>query len=145
MKLHTVHGLCRVSMTLLLISSFGCGKSGDGPQVAAVKGLVTRNGKPVADLFLNFKPTSGRPSWAVTDANGRYELTFDATQKGALIGTHKVWVTQPISGAEGMGPEDQPKTSPELPAILQKYGREEISPLTIEVKAGSAPIDLKLD
>ena len=144
MEQHIARGFCVVVCLQLLMTVIGCGK-GDGPQVVPVKGTVTRNGKPVADLFVNFKPASGRPSWAVTDANGRYELTFDAAQKGASVGLHTVWVTQPISGAEGMGPENQPKTSPELPAILKVYGREGITPLKIEVKTGSSEIDLKLD
>ena len=145
MKLHITHALNVVLNTVLLIGVVGCGKSGDGTQVVPVTGTVTRDGKPVADLFLNFKPAIGRPSWGVSDANGRYELTFDAAQKGAAVGNHTVWVTQPISGAEGMGPEDQPKTSPELPAILKKYGSEAITPLKVEVKAGGSAIDLKLD
>jgi len=144
MKQHIARSLRVMLSSLLLVSMNGCSRS-DGPQVVPVKGFVTRNGKPVADVLLNFKPATGRPSWAATDANGEYELTFDSTQKGAIVGTHTVWVTRPISGAEGMGPEDQPKTSPDLPEILRKYGREEVTPLKIEVNAGNTVIDLKLD
>ena len=144
MKQHLAHRSRGFVSTLLLIAVVGCSNSG-GDQVVPVTGTVTRNGKPVPDVLLNFKPAAGRPSWALTDANGRFELTFDAAQKGAVIGHHTVWVTAPISGAEGMGPEDQPKVSPELPAILKKYGREEISPLKVEVKAGNPVIDFKLD
>ena len=132
--------------TAVIVSAVaaGCGKS-DGPQVIPVTGTVTRNGKPVANAFLNFKPVQGRPSWAITDARGKYALEYDATTKGAVIGKHTVWVTQPISAAEGMGPEDQPKISADLSSILEKYGKEDSTPLKVEVKVDRPVIDLQLD
>jgi hypothetical protein len=122
----------------------GCGTA-SGPLVVPVSGTVTRTGKPVPNLFLNFMPVLGRPSWAITDANGRYALEYDDTRKGATVGSHTVWVSSAPSGSEGMGPEDQPQASPELPEILKKYGTREATPLKVEIKSDTRVLDLQLD
>lgn len=129
---------------ILIAAGVGCGK-GDGPGIVPVTGTITRNGKPIANLFLNFVPAQGRPSWAITDANGKYTLEYDDTKKGAVVGQHTVWVASPPSGSEGMGPEDQPKSSPDLPEILTKYGNQKDTPLKVEIKADSRVVNLQLD
>src|SRR5437588_12261353 len=68
----------------------GCGPS--GPQIMRVSGTVTRGGKPVEKLVVNFWPDHGRPSWGLTDREGRYTLHYDRDRDGAVPGLHKVWV-----------------------------------------------------
>jgi hypothetical protein len=136
--------LFSLAAMVLLVTGEGCGKS-DGPEIVPVAGTITRNGKPIPNLFLNFVPVQGRPSWAITDANGQYKLEYDDKQKGAVVGQHAVWVASPPTGSEGMGPEDQPKSSPDLPEILKKYGNQKDTPLKVEVKAANRVLDLQLD
>lgn len=136
---------CLVILAILVPLS-GCSGKGDGPRVVRVNGTVTHQGKPIANLLVTFMPTQGRPSNATTDANGHYELNYTDAEKGALVGHHTVWVTVPLSGAEGMGPQFEPKLAPEVPAILKKYGTPELTPFKdIEVKEDNQVVDLKLD
>ena len=123
-----------------------------GPSVAKVSGLVTHNGKAIPNLTINFIPADGRPSWGNTDESGRYTLEYSRTQKGARVGTHKIWVNykpQPKTpqeememikaGRKTLGPP------PEIEAILKKYGEQSTSTLTAEVKSGGGSVDLQLD
>src|SRR5687768_6312898 len=64
----------------------------EGPDVVPVTGTVTRNGKPVPGVMINFMPEDGRPSWAITDAQGKYELQYSKSYTGGLVGRHKVFV-----------------------------------------------------
>src|SRR4029077_9027873 len=79
-------------VSLVLVSALitGCGKS--GPAIARVSGTVTHGGHPVSRIEVNFDPENGRPSVGRTDADGNYTLDYDRERKGALIGTHKVWI-----------------------------------------------------
>lgn len=63
-------------------------------QMGEVQGTVTFEGQPVSGAMVLFEPhEQGRPSLAVTDAQGRYQLTFSATQQGATTGKHLVRIT----------------------------------------------------
>jgi hypothetical protein len=58
-----------------------------------VSGHVTKAGKPVPEITVRFDPAAGgRPSEAMTDSNGYYDLVFTADRKGALLGKHNVTV-----------------------------------------------------
>jgi hypothetical protein len=139
----------------------GCG----GPEkLVSVSGKVTRNGEPVDGLVVSFVPvaqTITGTSTGQTDEAGQYALTVAKSKNsGAVVGTHKVWVSLPREEPppfqkEG-AKEERQKTRKqkkknfanqqptEMAAILEKYGNLEKSPLTVEV-TGDGPIDLKLD
>jgi hypothetical protein len=123
----------------------GCGSG--GPRVVKVSGTVTRGGKPVEKLFLNFEPAHGRPSWGVTDKDGHYTLNYERRREGAVTGTHKVWVQiRPASPKEEADLRNGTvKLHPEIKSILEKYGKFETTPLKVEVKDDGKPLDLKLD
>jgi hypothetical protein len=119
----------------------------DAPDIATVKGRVTRHGQPVAGLTLNFMPENGRPSWAVTDADGNYELQYSKDYDGALVGTHKVYVVfRPADPKEEIeiraGRLKRPADQDE---IMAKYGRWDTTPLTVEIKENGQVVDLQLD
>jgi hypothetical protein len=142
-------------VTICFLSSSGCGGS---EKVVPVSGTVTRNGQPVPGLVVSFVPeaaTETGVSIAETDDNGKYNLTVVKTGKsGAVVGTHKVWVSrprEPFVEPDERGEMKRPKAKAnaakphsELAEILKKYGNLNKSPLTVEVKDG-APMDLKLD
>jgi hypothetical protein len=121
-----------------LLLSIGCSDS--APQVYRVTGTVTRGGRPVPHVSVNFTPTSGRPSYALTDENGWYKLGFTRKIEGALPGKHKVAIGIPAAGAA----PNAPPPSPELQAIAKKYGAGS-SPLEVEVTEDGQVIDLHLD
>jgi len=123
----------------------GCGRS--GPEVVKVSGTVTRGGNPVSNIFLNFKPDEGRPSWGITDDDGNFTLEYSRDQKGARVGTHTVWVAyKPKTAEEEMDlMTRRSRLPPELSAILRVYGREESTPLRIEISEAVSDLEIKLD
>jgi hypothetical protein len=143
---------------LLLTPCFLCvsGCGGGSDKVVAVTGKVTHNDKPVAGIIIAFVPeaaTASGVSTGTTNANGEYNLKVSKTgRSGAVVGTHKVWVSVPRKPPEEGDNDKKPKkagetTPTELPAdteeILKKYGSLKTTPLKVEVKGD--PIDLKLD
>lgn len=135
-----VSGVALLAVPVLLT---GCN---DGPKVVRVAGTVTRNGKPVPYLTVNFIPEVGRPSWGLTDEQGRFTLEYDNTTKGALVGTHTVWVLwRPASPQEEIQGPKGGRRPPELEAIRAKYGSQEKSPLKIEIARAVDDLEVKLD
>lgn len=122
----------------------GCGPK--GPEVVEVTGTVTYQGKPVPNLFLNFKPEKGRPSWGVTDDQGRYWLRYSNSRDGAVTGSHTVWVQfRPKSPAEEFRMTAGGGGKSLLPAILEKYGNEATTPLKFEIAEKGQVVDIPLE
>lgn len=123
---------------------FGCRPS--GPEIVPVSGVVNYQGKPVAKLFLNFMPENGRPSWGVTDQDGRFTLHFDREHEGALVGEHKVFVQfRPSSPSEENEVVSGKRTiHPAQKTIEAKYGRMETTPIKVAVKRNE-PVVINLD
>jgi hypothetical protein len=112
-----------------------------------VTGTVTRGGKAVEKMEVNFWPESGRPSWGLTDIEGRYSLKYDEHRDGAVAGKHRVWVrVKPASPKEEADAANGLVTPhPQINSIIEKYGNRKTSPLTVEVKEDNQVIDLPLD
>jgi hypothetical protein len=123
----------------------GCRLS--GPEIVEIEGTVTHNGKPVPNLLIYFSPTGGRLSWGISDANGRFVLDYDLDYDGAMVGTHKVWVSDESGNVDptlAMSGAARPKRDPAMAEILEKYGKDK-SQLTVEVKKRDKNFQLKLD
>lgn len=123
----------------------GCGSSvSDLPSLGKVSGVVTLDGKPLANARVQFQPPDSRASEGMTDENGAYTLRFDPTNYGAKVGPHVVSITTrtdgyakpPQNGQEGEWVKGQPES---VPAKYLKPGA-----LTAEVKAGSNTINFEL-
>ncbi|WP_437194285.1 carboxypeptidase regulatory-like domain-containing protein [Planctomicrobium sp. SH527] len=125
-------------VVIAFLFSSGCsGNSAGHPDVGAVSGVVTLDGAPLADAIVEFSPESGRPSSALTDAEGRYSLTYLDNVSGALLGTHTVRIS---TGRYATQPDGSSIPVPEkLPA---KY--HEKSTITKEVKARMNQFDFEL-
>ncbi len=129
---------------LALLSVTGCGDG--GPKIVTVSGQATYKQKPIERLILTFSPASGRPSTAMTDANGKFELVYEGERKGAQVGTHTVTIEYRAKdpGEEMDILEGRKKRPAEIDAIIKKYveGKER---LTVEVKEAMKSYELKLD
>ena len=92
---------------LLLVISLSVGCQQPLPTVTTVTGLVTLNDEPLPKVSVLFVPLdskgfSGLTSFAITDENGRYNLTYSIpnpndpaspmTGEGAMPGSYKVIV-----------------------------------------------------
>ncbi|RCS48251.1 carboxypeptidase regulatory-like domain-containing protein [Bremerella cremea] len=117
----------------VLLTCQGCFSSSSVP-LADVAGVVTKDGKPVADATVVFSPTEGRPSSGTTDEQGVFHLQFTAEHEGAVLGTHNVTISLP-----GGGPPSGPVSSSKRPPRPQGSGIQEIhwpEPVTVE-KSGN--------
>jgi len=128
----------------LALAVAGCD---DGPKVVKVSGTVTHQGKPVPNLALTFTPAAGRPSWGVTDEEGKYNLQYTTTREGAEVGTHKVTVEfAPANPQEEADlASGKKRLSADRQVIMRKYGKGGQSALEVEVSRSGGPIDIKLD
>jgi len=115
----------------------GCGA---GIKVAPVSGVVTLDGKPLANAHVVFQPETsagktnvGVGSYGDTDASGKYTLkTADNDQPGAVVGKHRV----EIDLRQAESDDRDPKTRPPAKTLPTKYNRQ--SELQFEVKAGGS-------
>jgi hypothetical protein len=83
----------RVLLVLLLV---GCGRK--QLELAPLSGVVTVQGKPLANVSVVFQPVAkpgrsgeaGFGSSAITDSNGRFQLRTLDNRSGAVVGRHVV-------------------------------------------------------
>ena len=134
----------RRSINLALISLafatvLGCGDS--GPKLYSLKGVVTHNGKPVANLYLTFLPTdpaAQAPASSSTDASGRFELKVGA-KGGVYPGKYIVTCSDPAAMMGGKSSDD-----PDYAVVVKKYAQGK-STYTMEVDKNNSNLELKLD
>lgn len=79
-----------VLLAVAMVSG-GCSR---GPKLAPVNGIVTWNGQPVPYAYVVYQPIEPKGAYgaAYTDEQGRYELAYTRSKKGALVGQHEVTV-----------------------------------------------------
>lgn len=82
--------LAWTSCFFLLPFCVGCST---GTDLARVEGTVTMDGKPLANATVVFTNGQTRPSGAITDLTGTYELNFSDREKGAVPGKNIVRIT----------------------------------------------------
>ncbi|QDV26861.1 carboxypeptidase-like regulatory domain-containing protein [Aureliella helgolandensis] len=117
----------------------GCGN--DGPELAYVTGVVTYQGKPIEGGSLEFVPQAGgRPSMAITNADGEYSVLYLKGKPGALLGKHKIRFQ--MSNSPGVvAEEDQFKP----PAARKQVPKNvALMPNEVEVASGENAIDFEL-
>lgn len=138
----------------LLALVAGCG---DGTKVVPVSGTVYVDGKPKAGLHVNFQPMAtkdninpGRGSHGITDAEGKYVLKYDGTDReGAVVGKHRVAISTVMPGeGQNFDPETgSPDGVPQKGAVETipiKYNDK--TELTIDVPTGGKKdADFRLD
>jgi hypothetical protein len=132
--------------TLVLLAAGGCGR---GPALEPVEGTVRMNGKPLADVQVEFWPEADGPrSTAVTDKEGRYQLTGDGNRPGAVAGAHRVilydlqvYGDNPTGGKKRKDADVTPVKASRFPA---RYAEAAGTPLKKEVRKEANVIDLEV-
>ena len=142
--MNTVRALLFAIATSALCLGCGGGGPNDLPELGTVTGKVKLNGVPQKDLRVQFYPEGGGASAVgVTDATGKYSLTYGAGNLGAKIGPNIVSInwndnvqSTPLTMDDGT--IVQPKVQP----IPLKY--HEKTELKADVKSGDQVFDFEL-
>ena len=110
--------------------------------MGVVEGVVTLDSAPVVGATVRFYPTSGdRGSSGKTDKDGHYELRYTRTEKGAVIGEHKVTISTEVK-ADNYEEEDTEEARPET--IPKKYLDRKKTVLLETVESGGNTINFDL-
>jgi hypothetical protein len=135
------------------ISTFfqlGCSGLGDQPELGQVTGTITLDGKPLSGIAVVFQPDNGRPARGMTDAEGKYELTYVRQTKGTKVGPNRVEIAPSEDGAteEVESSDDESKSVAKRPksgklTVPSRYNVQ--SELKVDVKAGKNTFDFKLE
>jgi hypothetical protein len=151
----------RSALTLALVSGIsGCGSTAT---LGEVDGVVSRGGKPLANVKVVFYPDleaggKGSPSVAYTDSAGHYRLSTNSGTTGAVVGMHRVCLfdlkamdgpanekKKRIQGGVIVPSAQQPLIEPPVSRVPPEYSAASDTPLrNIEVKPGKQTIDLPL-
>ena len=108
------------------------------PKMATVTGIISVNGKPLTGAQVFFHPTERKhevngkffkvtASFGQTDANGRYELTYDKEHKGVVVGKCRIEIA-----------------AADITGIHPKYYKNDKDAATLEVSAGNQTVNLEL-
>jgi hypothetical protein len=98
-----------------LVLSIGC--SGNGLNLAKVRGKVTYKGQPIKNGTVFFMPddtkgTIGPPAVGSITSDGSYIMSTESSGDGVIVGSHKVGITgmeeHPISSSPAPTPETDP-------------------------------------
>ena len=128
----------RLLLLLGLAALPGCGDSGEYA-VVPVSGIVTCQGKPVANANVNFSPKAseersalnpGKLALGMTDAQGHFQLTTYENNDGAIIGTHTVTVSLNFDESTGKEPRGFPCKNSQLEITIDKS----VSDLKVDFK-----------
>lgn len=130
----TISTIVVLAVTVALTT--GCD---DGPAVAPVTGVVTQDGQPLVNAMVEFQPDKGAPSYAYTDANGKYDIQYQTDQMGALLGHHYVSVRT-------AGEKTDPKTDTtiNMPELVPATYNDETE-LEFEVQPGPNTFDIPIE
>lgn len=141
----------------------GCGEKPKSVATDFVEGIVTLDGKPVAEATVTFDPVqpgAGASATGRTDASGKYTLTAVGAGRGAQAGAGTVpgeyYVGVMKDQYSDVPGSDQPGYKPPAPGerppeptvthvVPQKFNDPRKSGIKVTVKAGKndIPIELK--
>jgi len=120
----------------LLAALAGCASQ---TKIALVAGTVSMNGQPLPQAMVEFQPDFGAPSYGYTDAEGRFELSYQPHQAGALVGKHQVRIT--TAGEKTDPRTDCARQTPEI--VPESYNEQ--TELVVEVVPGKNQVDLRIE
>ncbi len=132
-----------LSTAAFLLAS-GCGSS--GPEMAAVSGKVTYQGKPLEKGTISFVPVDPDKAAAhgVLGPGGAYELQTREPGDGAEVGDYRVAITDIDPESLNTELPGEPVKLPKS-AIPKKYQDANTSGLTAKVESGRNTKDFNLE
>jgi hypothetical protein len=98
-----MHRIHLTALLPLLLVAIGCG--GGGLKPVPVSGTINYQGKPVTEAQVTFHWTGGeggRSASGKTDAQGKFKLTTNSTNDGAVPGDYVITVAKYDPKAVGM-------------------------------------------
>lgn len=138
-----------IILNLLILLLPGCGSS-DQPELGEVTGTITFNKQPLVGVAVVFQPENGRPARGMTNAEGKYELTYIRQTKGSKVGPNRVEIAPSEEGEEeeaAVGGEEADssakKSKSGKPTIPARYNVR--SELTADVKPGKNTCNFDLE
>lgn len=134
--------LSRAASCAVLLCALGC-SAGHGLPLEEVSGVVTRGGTPLEGVSLEFRPTTGRPSFGRTDVDGKYVLQYTDQISGAMIGDHTVQLRVPTkTPAEIPGFAEMDKEARMM--VVQYNAIAYPEPITV-IKGEATELNFELD
>ena len=133
--LHQLWRVCRtwLGLTVIGLALAGCGSA--NLKVAPVSGTVTLDGAPLKRASVTFEPKDGgRPSFGVTNEQGRYILEYSMNELGAQVGVCTVRITTQSSG-------DDSGAKATKESVPKKY---RTIPIEVQVESKTNTIDIPL-
>jgi hypothetical protein len=134
---------------VLLLGLVGCGKQVEYNN--AVEGTVTLNGKPLANVLVEFVPdppegVKADPSRALADENGHYTLERADGEPGAMVGHHFVVILRGRGMDRSIDEFADEEGAPgrDRRPIPARYTTASTTPLRIEVHASEHTYNLEL-
>lgn len=143
-------GMTSIVLSVLIIVQLGC-TSSDQPELGQVIGTITLDGMPLTGVAVVFQPENGRPARGMTDAEGKYELTYIRQTQGTKVGFNRVEIAPSEEGEESGDvetgdSETQPAPSRSKsgkPLVPSRYNVQ--SELKVDVKPGENTFDFQLE
>lgn len=140
--------LMKPMMALLVLTSLvltGCGEGGT-EKTGKVSGTLTYKSAPLANVVVTFTPVTGRPATGETDASGKFSLSSFGKSDGAVLGKHKISITdKPAGGPPAMpGTPEAANQAAGVDRFPAKYKSAATSGLEFDVQAGSNTWDQDL-
>lgn len=135
------HGAAVIGSLIFTLATVGC--SGDSARLVPTEGIVLIDGKPAANIAVQFMPDvvkggKGPTSFGTTDAEGRFRLQTNDGQSGAVVGPHLVTL---VDQEEERTP--QGSTTTKLPRLDPRLTMS-TSGLPVEVTGANQPIKLEV-
>jgi len=137
---------------LIALLAAGCAE----PRRATVEGLVTLDGKPLAEVEVQFIPELGRtrsavPASGYTDETGRYRIEASGSS-GVSVGPNRVCINDArlMMPAGGSDPNDglpvsNRQTAPRRSRVPDVYGDANRTPFrNMDIQPGRQTIDFPL-
>ena len=120
-----------------------------GQSLGPVEGTLMMNGKPLANVQVEFMPEANGPrSTGVTNQEGKYRLATDDQRTGAVVGRQRIVLHDlQIYDDKPPAPGESPKRDiiPVRPSRFPpRYGNPASTPLKKEVKSSPNTIDLEV-
>jgi len=122
-----------------LVAAPGCTQA---PKIAPVSGVVTLNGKPLANATVAFSPIAkegaidaGDGSAGKTNAQGEFTLTTSRGAPGAWVGKHRVRISVMVNPPADVDERRASRAPAQKDMIPVRYNGE--TTLTFDVVAGT--------